>query len=92
MFPHELDGAKVLWYTEKADYGCIRYTTGEISDRRSFYAICQYPGGQGVYLFSCDESYAVIMDAQLDSVEAGKQNVVLRYPDVIWHAYADSSR
>ena len=85
MFPRELDHAQVLWYTDKGDYGCIYYTTGDICDQRSFYAICQYPAVQGFYLFSCDAHYEVIFDDLLDSVEDCKQQVAQRYPNVIWH-------
>ena len=31
MFPRELDGAKVLFYTPHGDYGAIKYPNGEVA-------------------------------------------------------------
>ena len=32
MFPIELDGARVLYYTPQDDYGAIEYPNGEVAD------------------------------------------------------------
>ena len=43
MFPMELDGAKVLLYTQKDDYGVITDSNGEVADYYHYLAICKYP-------------------------------------------------
>ena len=62
MFPTELDGAKVLYYTPQGDYGRIEYPNGEIADYKQYLAISKYIKDNGFYLFCCSESYEVVSD------------------------------
>ena len=41
-FPEILDGAEVLYYTKKDDYGCVYYENDEVADYIKFLAICTY--------------------------------------------------
>ena len=69
MFPIELDGAIVLYYTLQDDYGYIIFPNGEIADYYRYLAICQYPKDDRYYLFCCDEKYEVVNDTLHDSIE-----------------------
>ena len=69
MFPETLDGAKVLFYTSKGNYGVMRYTTGEVFDNILYYAICKYENDTRFYLFGCNADFEVITDCLWDSVE-----------------------
>lgn len=63
MFPKALDGAKVLYYTPKGNYGEICNSAGEIADHIKYLAICKYPNSNTeYYLFRCNEKYDVISD------------------------------
>lgn len=75
MFPKTLDGAQVLYYTPKGDYGVVRYITGEIADYITYYAIARYDGTQGYYLFACDAAFEVVSDDVCDSIEECRQTV-----------------
>ena len=83
-FPKELDGAKVLYYTDKANYGEVRYPDGTICDYISYLAICVYPKDQSYYVFGCDEDYEVVSDDLWDSVEECKKITDTLYPNVKW--------
>lgn len=70
MFPKTLDGAKVIYYTPKDDYGEIYYSTGEIASYIKYLAICKYSDDcEDYYLFKCDEDYEVISDSVWDSID-----------------------
>ena len=69
MFPPTLDGASVLFYTPKGDYGTIRYISGEIADYYRYFAICKYANDDNFYLFCCNENYDVVSDWLEDSVD-----------------------
>lgn len=63
--PTELDGAKVLFYTDNNitnDYGYVYCQEGEKSVIITALAIAQYEGNEGYYLFSCDLDWNVIGD------------------------------
>ncbi len=68
MFPSELDGASVLFYTAKGDYGTIRCPNGEIADYSRYFAICKYANDDNFYLFCCNENYDVVSDWLEDCV------------------------
>ncbi len=75
MFPKKLDGAEVLYYTSKADYGTLKYATGEIYDYVQHLAICQYPDTPNeYYLFDVNDRFEVIGDMELESIEACMAN------------------
>ena len=69
MFPEMLDGARVLYFTPKDDYGVIRYPEGEIADRIRYLAICRYDQDNSCYLFLCDEKGEVVNDWSYASIE-----------------------
>ncbi len=69
MFPSELDGAVVLFYTPKGDYGTIKYTNGEIADYYRYFAICKYANDDNCYLFCCNENYDVVSDWLEDCID-----------------------
>ena len=55
MFPRILDGAKVLYYTEKNDFGVVANVDGSDAEYICYLAVCQYPNDTGYYLFLCDK-------------------------------------
>ena len=69
MFPSQLDGANVLFYTDKGNYGVVKYETGKIAHSIFYVAICQYNNDKDYYLFSCDESFNVVADSVWSSLE-----------------------
>ncbi len=69
MFPAMLDGARILFYTPKGEYGVVRYTTGEILDNINYYAIGKYDKDECIYLFGCNADFEVISDSVWEGVE-----------------------
>lgn len=85
MFPMELDGAKVLYYTPKGNYGALKYSNGDISDYYHYLAICQYPDDHHYYLFCCNENYEVVSDWVDSSIENCMKNAALSHNErLIW--------
>ena len=85
-FPKELDNAKVLYYTEKGDFGAVYWAGGQaVADYVSYLAICVYPNDHTFYLFSCDENFEVVADTCLDTAERGLQVGRDINPNVVWH-------
>lgn len=85
MFPAELDGAKVLYYTPQSDYGAIEYPNGEIADYYRYLAICKYTDDDSCYLFCCNENYEVVSDWLEDDIESCMQVASSSYKnDIIW--------
>jgi len=69
MFPDVLDGAKVLLFTPKDDYGIMYDTTGNAVAYFKYLSICKYGNREGYYLFKCNEEYEVVSDSLWDSIE-----------------------
>ena len=84
MFPSELDGAKVLYYTPEWDYGAQKFPNGDIVDRFRYLAICKYIDDEQYYLFFCDESYEVINDRLANTVEACMRLAASHEEDIFW--------
>ena len=85
MFPIELDGAIVLYYTLQDDYGYIIFPNGEIADYYRYLAICQYPKDDRYYLFCCDENYEVVNDTLHNSIEECMA-IASKYKDkIVWN-------
>ena len=82
MFPEELDGAKVLWFTDKADFGPLE-EEGQRDRTISYLAIAQKSGDPAYYLILCDAAYAVIADHRFPAVEWCKTMAEMRYPDIV---------
>ena len=86
MFPMELDGAKVLLYTQKGDYGTIKYPNGEVADYYHYLAICKYPKDDNYYLFCCNENHEVVSDWMDSSIEACMKVAASSYKEnIIWN-------
>ncbi|MBQ4282936.1 MAG: hypothetical protein IJB96_03300 [Lachnospira sp.] len=69
MFPDVLDGAKVLYFTPKDDYGVMYDTLGNVVAHFKYLSICKYDNSEGYYLFDCDENYEVVSDSVWESIE-----------------------
>lgn len=87
-FPRELDNAKVLYYTEKGDFGAVYWAGGQaVANYVSYLAICTYQDDKNFYLFNCDENCEVVADGCLDSIERGLQVGRDINPNVVWHKH-----
>jgi hypothetical protein len=69
MFPKELNGAQVLYFSQKENYGEILFITGEIAAHVHYLAICKYKNDSTYYLFDCDGNFDVVGDSVWDSIE-----------------------
>ena len=84
MFPRELNGANVLFYTDKADYGELE-EEGKDARAIACLAIAKNPEDPAYYLMLCDADYGVIADHSFPAVEWCKTMAGMRYPDIVWH-------
>ena len=84
MFPRELNGADVLFYTDKADYGELE-EEGKDARAIACLAIAKKPEDPAYYLMLCDADYGVIADHSFPAVEWCKTMAGMRYPDIVWH-------
>ena len=85
LFPRELDGAQVLYYTEKDDFGVVCDVDGNVTDQVRYLAICRYEKDKHFYLFLCDENYEVVIDHFLPSVKDCKSVAYNRKKDILWN-------
>lgn len=86
MFPKELSGANVLFYTDKTDFGELE-EEGKSARAISYLAIAEKPGDPVFYLMLCDVDYDVITDHSFPTVEWCKTMAGMRYPDIVWHTF-----
>lgn len=85
MFPNELDGARVLYYTSQDNYGTIKYLNGEIAEYYHYLAICKYLKDDNYYLFCCNENYEVVSDSVESSIEDCMKAATWSYKEnIIW--------
>ena len=84
MFPKIIDGANVLWFTDKASFGVLE-EEGKADCAISYLAIIQKPDDVARYLILCDAEYSVIADHSFPSVEWCKTMAGMRYPDIVWN-------
>lgn len=85
MFPTEIDGAKVLYYTPQDNYGAIKYPNGEIADYFRYLAICRYSNEEQYYLFRCNEEYEVVSDSVWDSIDECMKVAASSYREnIVW--------
>ena len=68
-FPKELNGAKVLYYTEKGDFAPVRKPAHNVC----YLAVCKYDENSDYFIFHLDESLEVVADDCFDSFEACKK-------------------
>ena len=86
MFPVELDGAMVLYYTPQDNYGTIKYPNGKIADYYNYLAICKYPKDDNYYLFCCNKNYEVVDDWLDSSIEDCMKIAASSYKEnIIWN-------
>lgn len=71
MFPNYLDGGKVLFYTQKDNFGAVDYNN-EKNININYLAICKYANEQGHYLFFCDDKFKVVSDYFFDTIDECK--------------------
>lgn len=83
MFPDKLDGARVLYFTEKRYLGQIHYVNGEIADSLFYLAICAYETGE-YYLFKCSDTFEVVQDSVWNSIEECMYVANSSYGNVTW--------
>ena len=88
MFPDYLDGARVLEYTDRGHYGFVTDFNEDdlpIEKEICYYAIAQYEKYlDSFYIFSVDDSFEVIGDACLWTLEMCK-NCANLPEDIVWH-------
>ncbi len=86
MFPKSLDGAEVLYHSQKAEFGTVKETTEKILDYISYLAICKYADTSGeYYLFDVNENYEVIGDTVFESTETCMRIADASYSsNIIW--------
>lgn len=65
-FPQKLNGAKVLYYTEKGDFTPVCNPARNVC----YLAVCKYDGISDYFIFHLDESLEVVADDCYDSFEA----------------------
>ena len=69
MFPDILDGAKVLFFSPKGNYGTMFDAECKEIAYFSYLAIGKYDDSEGYYLFKCNDAFEVESDFLLDSIE-----------------------
>lgn len=72
-FPKELDGAKVLYFTERGVFEPVYYPGGAVAHNVVYLAICQYDNDESYYLFHCDENLEVVADDEWWDIELFKK-------------------
>lgn len=82
-FPRGLNGAKVLYYTDKGNFEPVRYPGGEIAHRVAYLAVCKYDGDEEHYVFHCDESLDVVADDCIGSLTRCED--YMRTSGAVWH-------
>lgn len=87
MFPDNLEGAKVIEYTERGNYGFVVDPWNDEKKMKKevcYIAICRYEDGEGFNVFWCDEEYRVLQDWLWSSVEECKQ-MHEEAEDALWY-------
>ncbi|MBQ7379289.1 MAG: hypothetical protein IJW70_06365 [Clostridia bacterium] len=82
-FPKKLDGANVLYYSDRSEYEPVRYAGGAAAHNVIYLAICKYENDASYYLFHVDENFDVVADDCFDSIEACKK--IMDEYNVNWH-------
>jgi len=85
LFPATIDSANVLVYSNKGNYGKVKYTSGDLYDRISYFSICQYPGDSQFYLFALNDKYEVVSDWLLISTDQAKEVASRFYSSIVWN-------
>ena len=86
VFPKELDGATVLFYTPKGNYGAMKYPNGEIAEHYRYLAVCKYMNSAEYYLFCCNEKYEVVSDSVWGSIDECMGVAASSYKNnIVWY-------
>lgn len=86
-FPTELDGAKVLYFTEKGVFDPVYNVGGGIAHKVFYLAICKYDDSKFYYLFYLDENLEVVADGCLENIEDCRKYI--NEYDVEWHKHKE---
>lgn len=84
--PSHLDGAKVLkWaWSGTMPFGEVCSTDGAMPPIAIYgLAICQYEDTHSIYRFSCDKNWAVVQDADYESIENAITQLPQQYKNVL---------
>jgi len=84
-FPDKLNGAKVLYYTDRGDFDPVCYIGGAIAHRVVRLAVCKYDNDEDFYIFHLDENLKVVADDCFSDLETCKR-IMNRY-NTRWHEY-----
>ena len=83
MFSNYLDGGKVLFYTQKDNFGVVDYNNEKIINI-NYLAICTYGNEQGYYLFFCDDKFKVVSDYFFDTIDECKAEAEKSKENIVW--------
>jgi hypothetical protein len=94
--PHELDGAAVVATapvtTEDATGATRHFRDGKLANEYiRWLAVCRYADQPGVYLFYCDEDWAVLTDTFHETVEDAYSQARFEFGDVSFDLMAEPS-
>jgi hypothetical protein len=86
--PQDLDGAKVIMWAWSGHKPFGFVGNDDDSERDIIYglAICSYGENEGIYRFSCDRNWEVVMDGYYDTIEQALGQLPDQYKNVeaIW--------
>ena len=84
-FPKTIDGARVLFHTDRGKFDPVYYVGGSIADIVSYLAVCKYDNDNDnvYYLFHLNDDLEVVADEIYDSIEQCKKLAGSRA--VVWH-------
>lgn len=72
-FPRELDGANVLYYTDRGDFVPVYYAGGGICRKVFYLAVCKYQNDDCFYIIHLDEGMEAVADSCFESFDACKK-------------------
>lgn len=86
-FPKALNGAKVLYYTDRGIFEPVYHAGGAIAHNVCYLAICKHENDEDYYIFHCDESMDVVADNCFHSLDVCKRYID-QY-DIVWRKQKD---
>ena len=81
-FPKELDGAKVLYFTDRGTFYPVYYVGGAVAHNVIYLAVCKYDNDEDFYIFHLDENLEVVADDCFDRETCRKH---MNEYVVAWH-------
>lgn len=82
-FPKTIDGANVLFHTDRGQFDPVCFVGGSIANIVSYLAVCKYDNDNVYYLFHLNDDLEVVADDCFDSIEQCKKLAGSRV--LIWH-------